>query len=298
MFKIVLSMLANMKKAFLLLAFFGSSVAFAEPENWALGLGEPVSEVASELKWFHNDVLLPLSIAVCVLVLGLLIFVCIKFSEKNNRVPSQTTHHSLLEVAWTLVPVIVLGLVFIPSIRLLYFSDEQGDIDMTIKVTGHQWYWSYEYQDHDNLSFDSYIKEKEDIEEDQKHLYRLLVDNALVVPVNTRIKVLLTASDVLHNWSVQSFGVRLDAVPGRLNETWFEATKIGKYYGFCSELCGQGHAFMPVEVHVVEKDVFEEWLVGAKQEFAQYPLENNKLDDRIKVAENSSVNKNTQIFSE
>ena len=253
-----------------ILVFLVTKGGVSEPQPWQLGFSEPVTNVASELQWFHDDILMPVITAITIFVLLLLAFVCIRFSEKNNPKPSKTTHHALLEVVWTVVPVIILALIFIPSMRLLYMSDDSSNADMVIKAIGNQWYWSYEYPDHDNLLFDSYMLAEEDLDADRKHLYKMAVDYPMVVPVNTKIKLLITSKDVLHNWAVSPFGVRMDAVPGRLNESWFEASKTGVYYGFCSELCGQGHAYMPIEVHVVEQQEFEQWLLKAKEEFASH----------------------------
>ena len=270
-----------------LAAFFAGLVsgpAFAaEPKPWQLNLPAPASPVAEMAYDFHT-LLLWIITLITLFVLGLLIYVCVRFRESANPTPSKTTHNSLLEVLWTGIPVLILvGIVF-PSMQLLYASDKAEDAEMTLKIIGNQWYWTYEYPDHGNFSFDAILVARTAEEEAETGAKRLMeTDNIVVLPVDTKIRLLMTANDVLHNWAVSDFGVRMDTVPGRLNETWMMATKEGRYYGFCSELCGIDHAFMPITVDIVSKEAFEEWVKKAQEEFAEAPVETT-----VKVADASA----------
>ncbi|MDJ0943745.1 MAG: cytochrome c oxidase subunit II [Kiloniellales bacterium] len=240
----------------------------AEPQPWQMGFQPAASPVMEEIHSFNNLLLWIIS-AIVVFVLGLLLYVMWRFSEKRNPNPSKTTHNTLIEVVWTVVPVIILVIIAIPSFRLLYLTDRNpdGEIEMTIKAIGHQWYWSYEFPDHGNFTFDAYMVADEDLEDGQRRL--LSTDNALVLPVDTNIRILVTASTVLHNFAVPSMGLKMDGVPGRINETWVRITKEGTYYGQCSELCGTGHAYMPIMIEAVSKDDFGKWVEEAKVEFAR-----------------------------
>jgi len=240
----------------------------ADPVNWQLGLSDPVSPVALEQIWFHDNLLMPIIIAVTVLVTVLMAYTCWRFSAKRNPVASKTTHHALLEVAWTLVPILILVGISFPSLRLLYMSDDTTDAEMTLKVTGHQWYWEYAYPDHGDFSFEAFMVPEDELQEGQKRL--MDTDVPVVVPTGTNIRLLLTSGDVIHNWAVSELGVRLDAVPGRLNQAPFMIPegKEGVYYGFCSELCGKDHAYMPIMVKAVTKAEFEAWVTYAQEEFA------------------------------
>jgi len=210
-------------------------------------------------------------------VTALLIYVMIRFSAKNNPNPSKTTHNSLVEVIWTVVPVIILIVIAIPSFRILYTQqDIPIDADLTIKATGYQWYWGYEYPDNDGMYFDSLPLEEDELTEGKLRL--LSVDNPLVVPAGAVVRVQVTSSDVIHNWAVPSFGVKMDAIPGRLNETWFKVDNPGIYYGMCSELCGVRHAFMPIEVHVMEEADYQAWLVSASEQFASKMKDSNNIE--------------------
>jgi cytochrome c oxidase subunit 2 len=204
--------------------------------------------------------------AITLLVVGLIGYICIRFNEKANPKPSKTTHNTLLEVVWTGIPVLILFMIAVPSLKLLYFSDKAQDAEFTLKVTGHQWYWSYEYPDHGGFSFDSNMVETKDLKEGQIRL--LSVDNEVVVPAETNIRVLITAADVMHSWAVPALALKKDAVPGRLNETWFRANKPGIYYGQCSELCGVRHGFMPIVVRAVSREEFDQWVAKAQKQFA------------------------------
>jgi cytochrome c oxidase subunit 2 len=221
-------------------ACVGVGAAFADgyASPGQVGFEEAVTPVANEIHWFHNDILLPIIIAISLFVAALLAYIMFAFNEKANPVPSKTTHHTMLEIAWTIVPVLILFVIAIPSMRLLTNELVIPKSDMTIKVTGHQWFWSYEYpKDQDGgFQFDSYLVKEADLKPGQ--LRQLAVDNTAVVPVGKTVHLLVTGADVIHGFVVPSFGTRVDAVPGRMNETWFKAEKEGVYYGQCSKICG------------------------------------------------------------
>lgn len=249
---------------------------------WQLGLQTAATPVASDMHGFHNFLLVIITL-ITLFVLGLLVYVIFRFNERSNPKPSRTTHNTILEVVWTAVPVLVLIVIAIPSFRLLFAQYDFPKADLTIKATGNQWYWTYEYPDHDNLTFDSLMVEDADLKPGQPRL--LSVDNEVVVPVNRNVHVLVTASDVIHNWAMPSFGIKIDAVPGRLMKTWFRATKPGVYHGQCSELCGQRHAFMPITVRVVSEEEFAAWLDSAKEQFASSaPAERERAAPRREIA--------------
>ena len=226
-----------------------------------------------EIVSFHNNLLLPVIIAISVFVLFLMIYTCIRFRASKNPNPSKTTHNVTVEVLWTLIPCLILIVMAVPSFKILYKQDTIPKVDLTIKAVGYQWYWGYEYPD-ENIIFESYMIKEENLKENQPRL--LTVDNEVVVPVNKVVKVLITANDVLHAWALPSFGVKRDAVPGRINETWFKAEKVGTYYGQCSELCGIQHAFMPITVRVVTDEEYAIWLAEAKMKFANEPITENE----------------------
>ena len=266
-----------MKKLFLhlLAILFPTSLLANQPKKWQMGFQEPASQSMRDIVWFHDYMLLPIIVAISVFVLFLMAYAMIRFRASRNPNPSKRTHNVLVEIIWTLVPCLILIVMAVPSFKVLYSQDTIPKADVTIKAIGYQWYWGYEYPD-ENIIFDSYMIEEEDLKEGQPRL--LAVDNAVVVPVNKVVKVLITANDVLHAWALPSFGVKRDAMPGRINETWFKAEKVGTYYGQCSELCGIKHAFMPIEVRVVSDQEYQEWLDEAKIKFANEPLEDkNKL---------------------
>jgi cytochrome c oxidase subunit II len=238
-------------------------VAFAElgqPEAWEWHLQASGSPVMDNIVWFHNF-LSVLIIVITLFVLALLVVVVVKFNARANPVPSRTTHNTLIEVAWTLVPVLILVGISVPSFRLLFLELDVPKADVTIKATGKQWYWSYAYPDNGKFEFDSLMAQ-------DKQPRLLGVDNEMVVPVNKVIRVQTTGADVIHAFAVPAFGVKIDAIPGRLNETWFKATKTGMFYGQCSELCGKDHAFMPIAVRVVSDQEFASWVETAKKKFA------------------------------
>ncbi len=251
----------------LLMLLGGAGPALAvEPEAWQFLFQRAATPVAERMVAF-NDFISVIIVLITAFVLALLAYVCLRFGVGRNPTPSRRTHNTLLEVAWTTVPVLILVVIAIPSFKLLYYQDVVPDVDLTVKAVGHQWYWSYEYPDNGEFTFDAYMIADEDLESDQLRL--LTTDNAVVLPVETNIRLLITATDVLHAWAVPSFGVKMDAVPGRINETWFRIDEPGTYYGQCSELCGDYHAFMPIMIRAVAKDEFEAWTAQAQEEFAQ-----------------------------
>jgi len=236
------------------------------PVPWEMGLRPPASPVAEAVHSF-NTFLFVIITLISVFVLGLLLYVIWRFSESRNPNPSKTSHNGMLEVIWTVVPVVILVAIAIPSFRLLYFADRTPNAEMTIKAIGHQWYWSYEYPDNGNFTFDANLLEKKDLKQGQ--IWLLDTDNRLVLPVDTNIRLLVTATDVIHSWAMPPFAVKLDGEPGRVNETWFRITKEGTFYGQCSEICGIRHAYMPITIEAVSKDKFKEWAAQAKTKFAQ-----------------------------
>jgi cytochrome c oxidase subunit II len=241
------------------------SAAFAgvgQPTPWQLGLQDAASPVMVDIIWFH-DFLLWIIGGIALFVLALLVIVVLRFNARANPTPSRTTHNSLLEVAWTIVPVIILVAIAVPSFRLLFVQLDEPQPDLTVKATGKQWYWSYNYPDNGNFEFDSLIVEEKDLKPGQPRL--LTVDNEMVVPVNKIVHVLVTGADVIHSFAVPSFGIKIDAVPGRLNDTWFKATSEGLFHGQCSELCGKDHAFMPITVRVVNDAEFAAWVAAEKK---------------------------------
>ena len=260
-----------MKKfIFTVLATIYTASALADqPKEWQLGFQNPASDGMRDIVNFHNNILLPVIIAISVFVLFLMIYVCIRFRESKNPNPSKTTHNVAVEVLWTLIPCLILIVMAVPSFKILYKQDTIPKADLTVKAVGYQWYWGYEYPD-ENIIFESYMIKEDELKENQPRL--LTVDNEVVVPVNKVVKVLITANDVLHAWALPSFGVKRDAVPGRINETWFKAKKVGTYYGQCSELCGIQHAFMPITVRVVTDEEYAIWLAKAKMKFAKEPI--------------------------
>lgn len=249
-----------------LMALVPMTATAAGPEPWQMHFQPAVTPVMEQVTSFHHFLLIVIT-AITVLVMLLLLIVIVRFNERANPVPSKTSHNTLVEVAWTVVPVLILVGIAIPSFKLMYFADRIEDADMTIKAVGHQWYWSYEYPDNGDFTFDSLLIPEEELQPGQLRL--LEADNRLVIPVNTKIRLLITATDVIHSFAVPSFGVKLDAVPGKTNETWTEVTQEGVYYGQCSELCGDNHAYMPITVEVVSKEKFIQWVAEVQQKFAR-----------------------------
>ena len=247
-------------------ALVAGGSAFAElgqPAPWEYKLQEAATPVMENITSFHNILLVIITI-ITLFVLALLIAVVVKFNAKANPVPSKTTHNTLIEVVWTLGPVLILAAIVVPSFKLLFLELDVPKADLTIKATGKQWYWSYAYPDNGKFEFDSLLAQ-------DKQPRLLGVDNEMVVPVNKVIRVQTTGADVIHSFALPAFGVKIDAIPGRLNETWFKATKTGWFYGQCSELCGKDHAFMPIAIHVVSDQEFATWVEAAQKKFASAP---------------------------
>jgi cytochrome c oxidase subunit II len=248
------------------MALVAGGTAFAElgqPAPWEYKLQEAGSPVMENITWFHNFLSVLITV-ITLFVLALLAIVVVKFNAKTNPVPSKTTHNTLIEVAWTLIPVLILVGIAVPSFRLLFQELDIPKADLTIKATGKQWYWTYAYPDNGKFEFDSLLAQ-------DKQPRLLGVDNEMVVSINKVVRIQTTGADVIHSFAVPAFGVKIDSVPGRLNETWFKATKLGMFYGQCSELCGKDHAFMPIAVRVVNDQEFAAWIETAKKKFATNP---------------------------
>ena len=245
--------------------FTTQSIYAKSANDWQLGFQSPATDLMSSVVGLHNGILIIMTL-VTLFVLFLLFYVSFRFSAKRNPTPSTTTHNTIIEVLWTAIPVIILFVIAIPSFKLIYKQEKSENYDMTVKVIGHQWYWEYEYPDHGDFYFESYMIQDTDLEEGDLRL--LTVDNPLVIPANKNIQILITAGDVLHSWAVPSMGLKTDAVPGRLNETWVNVKEPGVYRGQCSEICGSGHGFMPVVVEVLPENEFMAWVNEAKNNFA------------------------------
>jgi cytochrome c oxidase subunit II len=243
--------------------------AFADlgqPSPWQLGFQQSATPNMDHIDWFHDFLLIIITL-IATFVLVLLVVVMVKFNAGANPVPSKTTHNTLLEVAWTVIPVVILVAIAIPSFRLLFDQVNIPPADLTVKATGKQWYWTYNYPDHGNFEFDSLMVPEKDLKAGQPRL--LAVDNEMVLPVNKVVRLVTTGADVIHAFGVPSFGIIIDAIPGRLNETWFKPVREGVYYGQCRELCGKDHAFMPIAVRVVSEGDFAAWIAQAKQKYAR-----------------------------
>ena len=251
--------------------------AWAEqPHDWQFGLQQAATPVRDRIDGLNNELLVIITV-ITLFVMALLLYVIVRFNAKRNPVASRTTHNTLLELIWTMVPVLVLVIIAVPSFKLLYFMGETPHAQMTVKITGHQWYWSYDYPDQGDFSFDSNILS--DAQAKQNGDPRLLgVDNVMVVPVGQVVRVLITSTDVIHSWFVPSAGVQEYAVPGRVNEAWFKFERPGVYYGQCNQICGINHPFMPIEIHAVSPDDFTKWAADAKKKYA------NNDDGALKVA--------------
>jgi cytochrome c oxidase subunit 2 len=238
---------------------------YGQPVPWQMGFQKSAAPTMDDITWFHDFLLWVITI-ITLFVLALLLIVIVKFNAKANPTPSKTTHNTLLEVAWTVIPVVILVVIAVPSFRILFFQLNTPPADVTIKATGKQWYWSYSYPD-SKFEFDSIMLKDNERKPEQPRL--LSVDNEMVVPVNKVIRVQVIGADVIHAFAVPSFGIKIDAIPGRLNETWFKATREGVYYGQCSELCGKDHAFMPISVRVVNEQAYTAWIADAKKKYAR-----------------------------
>lgn len=251
--------------ALMLLPAASALAGEGRPHDWQMGFQPAATQVAQQVHDFHNLVLVIITLIV-IFVMGLLGWVMFRYNATANPVPSKNSHHTGLEVAWTIVPVLILLVIAIPSFRLLYGQYDAPKADVTIKVTGHQWYWSYIYPDNGAFGFDSFLVKDADLKEGQPRLFA--VDNEVVVPVNKVVHLLLTSDDVIHDWAIPAFALKMDAVPGRNHLEWFQASETGVYYGQCSELCGREHAFMPIAVRVVTDQEFTAWVEQAKKKFA------------------------------
>ena len=259
----------NVIRAWILaaVAFFAAGLSPALAGEGAVGAAvpkqmyfqHPASPSMEKIVQFHDGMLI-MTVVITLFVMALLLYVMLRFNARVNPVPSKTTHNVALEIVWTGVPILILMVVVIYSMKLLYFVERVPESEMTLKVTGYQWYWGYEYPDNGGINFLSYLVPEKDLKPDQLRL--LTTDNEVVLPVDTTIRIQVTASDVLHAFAVPAFGIKIDAVPGKLNETWVKIERPGMYYGQCSELCGQGHGFMPIMIHAVSKEDFAAWVKG------------------------------------
>ena len=247
-------------------ALMASPAAAQQPTPWQLGFQEAHSPIMEQMDSFH-DFLLWVIFAISVFVLVLLLYTIVRFREKANPNPTKTTHNTLIEILWTVIPVVILFVIGFFSLPLLYATDDVSDADVTVKVIGRQWYWSYEYPDHGDFTFDAFMVPENELKAGQPRL--LATDENLVLPVGKKIRVLVTSSDVLHAFAMPAFGSKVDAVPGRTNETWFQIDEPGVYYGQCSELCGAGHAFMPLAIQALPEAEFNAWVTKAQARFGE-----------------------------
>ena len=269
------------------LIFISFELFGKQATDWQLSFQNPATDLMGSVVGLHNIILIVMTL-VTLFVLFLLFYVSFRFSAKRNPIPSTTTHNTVVEVLWTAIPIVILVVLAIPSFKLLYQQEKSENYDMTVKVIGHQWYWEYEYPDHGDFYFESYMVQEQDLEEGDLRL--LTVDNPLVIPANKNIQILITAGDVLHSWAVPSMGLKTDAVPGRLNETWVNVKEPGIYRGQCSEICGSGHGFMPVVVKVLPEREFMAWANEAKNNYAiNEDIEINKSEEEIVISQNNII---------
>ena len=277
-----------MKSIFSVFFFLVSFNAFGkQATDWQLSFQNPATDLMGSVVGLHNIILIVMTL-VTLFVLFLLFYVSFRFSAKRNPIPSTTTHNTVVEVLWTAIPIVILVVLAIPSFKLLYQQEKSENYDMTVKVIGHQWYWEYEYPDHGDFYFESYMIQDEDLQEGDLRL--LTVDNPLVIPANKNIQILITAGDVLHSWAVPSMGLKTDAVPGRLNETWVNVKEPGIYRGQCSEICGTGHGFMPVVVKVLPESEFIAWANEAKNNYAiNEDIKTNETNEEIIISQNNLI---------
>jgi cytochrome c oxidase subunit II len=258
-----------------LIAPTAGAAIFGGPEQGGIGFLPANSQIADNLIWLHNGILLPVTIGISLLVLGLIVYIVWRFHETANPVPSRRTHNGLLEITWTVLPALTLVVIAVPSFRLLAEQLIIPAPDMTVKVTASQWHWNYGYpKSEGGFSFDSLYVEDKDLKPGQPRV--ITADHEMVVPVGKVVEVDVTSQDVIHSFSVPSFGIKIDAIPGRLNKTWFKADHEGIFYGQCSNICGIDHAFMPINVRVLSQPDYEAWLAQAKKQFA--------VSDRVDVA--------------
>jgi cytochrome c oxidase subunit 2 len=247
------------------LVLLGGAAFADKPEPWQFGMQTPATPITERIHAFHDELLVVI-FAISLFVFGLLAYIMVRFNHRSHPVPTRTTHNTVIEVLWTVVPVLILVTIAIPSFKLMYYMDRVPDSKMTIKITGHQWYWEYSYPDQGNLDFNSNLIADKDLKPGDQRL--LEVDNPLVIPVDTTIRVQVAGSDVIHSWFMPSFGVQEYAVVGRLNEAWMHVNNAGTYYGECNQICGVNHAFMPIKVVVLSQVDFQKWLVDAKKNFS------------------------------
>jgi len=266
------------------IATFAANNAFAQeitnavvPTPTQLGLKEAASPQMERINSFHDGLLILIT-GIVIFVTVLMIYVAIRYNAKRNPNPSKTTHNVPIEIVWTIVPALIVAIIAIPSFKMLYYLDRTENIEMTLKITGYQWHWGYEYVDHDGMNFLSYMIPEDEVDEVKGHKRLLSTDNVVVLPIDTNIAMQITSEDVIHAFTIPAFGIKKDAVPGRLNETWVRIDKPGTYYGQCSQICGINHAYMPIEIKAVNKEEFEQWLVTAKEEFASND-NNNALNE-------------------
>ncbi|MCZ8124147.1 MAG: cytochrome c oxidase subunit II [Magnetospirillum sp.] len=270
-------------------AFFAGAALAAQPQPWQLGMQPSASPIKDFIASFHNMLLVIITL-ITIFVLALLLYTMVRFRASANPNPSKTAHHTLLEVVWTAVPILILAVIAIPSFKLIYFADKAPDAEFTLKVTGRQWYWNYQYPDHGDFQFDSYMVQDSDLKPGQARL--LEVDNRVVVPVGAKIRVTLHGADVIHSWFVPALGVQKYTMPGRINEVWMMVDRPGVYYGQCNQICGINHAYMPIAIEAVDRATFDRWTAEAKRRFAQdgsAPLSVADLrarDERTQTAQN------------
>ena len=250
--------LASAVAAAIIAAGAPALAAGGPPQPWEWGLPDPASPIAREVVWFYDVILLPMMVLISAFVLALMAYIVIRFRRTVHPEPSGTTHNTTLEVIWTTVPILILVVIAIPSLRLLYYQESRPEADLTVKAIGNQWFWSYEYPDHGGLAFESLLAPDDALEPGQPRL--LTTDTVVALPAGKVIRVQVTSNDVIHAWALPAAGVKLDAVPGRLNEMWLQIDEPGTYYGQCSELCGLLHGFMPIMVEVMEEDAFADWI--------------------------------------
>jgi cytochrome c oxidase subunit 2 len=251
----------------LLSGLLWAGMAAAEaPHPWQMNFQPAATPVAERFHDFHNFLLVLITV-ITVFVLGLLVYVIVKFRASVNPTPTQTTHNTTIEVLWTVIPVLILVVMAVPSFKLLYYVDRAHDAEMTVKVTGHQWYWSYEYPDNGNFQFDANHIADADLK--PEHLRLLSTDNHIVLPVDTTVRILVTSTDVMHSWFVPPAGAQIYAVPGRVNETWVNFEREGTFYGQCNQICGINHGFMPIEIRALSKDKFKQWVAEAQKKYAR-----------------------------
>ena len=268
-----------------MIGLFAAPAMAQQPTPWQLGFQEAHSPIMEQMTAFHNF-LLWIIFAISIFVLVLLLYVIVRFREKKNPNPSQVTHNTTIEVLWTVVPVVILFVIGFYSLPLLYATDDTADADITVKVIGRQWYWSYEYPDNGDFTFDAFMVPEDELKPGQPRL--LATDEDLVLPVGKKVRVLVTSSDVLHAFAMPSLGSKVDAVSGRTNETWFQINEPGMYYGQCSELCGAGHAFMPLAIRAVSEAEFNAWVTKAQARFN--PSEDDLSTRPIQVVRNEAGN--------